>query len=144
MENIGIITIVFLCYLVIMVGIGFYFFRKNTSVSDYVLGGRTLDPWVAAMSAQASDMSGWLLLGLPGTAYCLFVGTTEAIWTAVGLAIGTYLNWLIVAKRLRQYTVTAGNSITLAQFFQNRFKDESGIRALHFRLLRSVNITFIN
>ncbi len=127
MENVGVIAIVFLCYLVVMVSIGFYFFRKNKNVSDYVLGGRTLNPWVAAMSAQASDMSGWLLLGLPGTAYVLFGGTTEAIWTAIGLAIGTYLNWLIVAKRLRKYTMAAGNSITLPEFFQNRFLDKSGV-----------------
>lgn len=78
------------------------------------------------MSAQASDMSGWLLLGLPGTAYCLYAGTTEAIWTAVGLALGTYFNWLIVAKRLRKYTQVSGDSITLPEFFQNRFKDQSG------------------
>ena len=101
--------------------------HKNRNVSDYVLGGRQLNPWVAAMSAQASDMSGWLLLGLPGTAYVLYTGTTEAIWTAIGLAVGTYLNWLIVAKRLRKYTKVAGDSITLPDFFQNRFRDERGI-----------------
>lgn len=121
------IIIVFLCYLVAMVGIGFYFFKKNKNASDYILGGRNLNPWVAAMSAQASDMSGWLLLGLPGTAYVLFGGTSEAIWTAIGLALGTYLNWLIVAKRLRKYTAVAGDSITLPQFFENRFHDKKGI-----------------
>lgn len=127
MDNITTIIIVFLIYLVAMIGIGFYFFRKNRNASDYILGGRNLNPWVAAMSAQASDMSGWLLLGLPGTAYALFVGTSEAIWTAIGLAIGTYLNWLIVAKRLRKYTSVAGDAITLPQFFENRFRDKSGI-----------------
>lgn len=127
MGNTTIIIIVFLIYLAVMVGIGFHFFLKNKNISDYVLGGRTLNPWVAAMSAQASDMSGWLLLGLPGTAYVLYAGTTEAIWTAVGLAVGTYLNWLIVAKRLRKYTKVAGDAITLPAFFQNRFRDTSGI-----------------
>lgn len=111
-ETICIIA-VFIVYLGVMLGIGFYFFKKNKNVSDYVLGGRQLNPWVAAMSAQASDMSGWLLLGLPGTAYVLYGGTTEAIWTAIGLAVGTYLNWLIVAKRLRKYTKVAGDAITL-------------------------------
>ena len=121
------IIAVFIVYLGVMLGIGAYFFKKNRNVSDYVLGGRQLNPWVAAMSAQASDMSGWLLLGLPGTAYVLYTGTTEAIWTAIGLAVGTYLNWLIVAKRLRKYTKVAGDSITLPDFFQNRFRDERGI-----------------
>jgi len=79
------------------------------------------------MSAQASDMSGWLLMGLPGLAYCIYAGTTEAIWTAIGLAVGTYLNWLIVAKRLRQYTKISGDAVTLPEFFANRFRDESGI-----------------
>ncbi len=125
-ETICIIA-VFIVYLGVMLGIGFYFFKKNKNVSDYVLGGRQLNPWVAAMSAQASDMSGWLLLGLPGTAYVLYGGTTEAIWTAIGLAVGTYLNWLIVAKRLRKYTKVAGDAITLPDFFQNRFRDKSGI-----------------
>lgn len=121
------IIVIFFMYLVLMIGIGFYFYHKNKNISDYVLGGRQLNPWVAAMSAQASDMSGWLLLGLPGTAYALYVGTTEAIWTAIGLALGTYLNWLIVAKRLRSYTIVAGDSITLPDFFQNRFRDKSGV-----------------
>ena len=136
MDNLGIIIIVFLCYLIVMVGIGFYFFKKNKDASDYILGGRNLNPWVAAMSAQASDMSGWLLLGLPGTAYILFRGTSEAIWTAIGLALGTYLNWLIVAKRLRKYTAVAGDSITLPEFFENRFHDKKGI-------LKGVSSVFI-
>lgn len=128
--------VVFVLYLMLMVGIGLYFFFKNKNVSDYVLGGRSLNPWVAAMSAQASDMSGWLLIGLPGTAYVLFAGTTEAIWTAIGLAIGTYINWLIVAKRLRKYTKTSGDAITLPVFFENRFRDKTGI-------LRGVSAVFI-
>lgn len=136
MNNSITFIIIFALYLLIMVGIGLYFFFKNKNVSDYVLGGRSLNPWVAAMSAQASDMSGWLLLGLPGTAYVLFGGTTEAIWTAVGLAIGTYLNWLIVGKRLRQYTKVSGDAITLPEFFQNRFRDKSG-------LLKAISAVFI-
>ena len=79
------------------------------------------------MSAEASDMSSWLLMGLPGVAY--LTGTADAAWTAIGLAIGTYLNWLIVAKRLRRYSVVAGNAITIPQFFKNRYHDKSGILA---------------
>lgn len=127
MSNAVTYGIIFFIYLLLMVGIGLYFFLKNKNVSDYVLGGRTLNPWAAALSAQASDMSGWLLMGLPGTAYVLFAGTTEAIWTAIGLAVGTYINWLIVAKRLRKYTKAAGDSITLPEFFTNRFADKTGI-----------------
>lgn len=127
MNNALTYGIIFFLYLLIMVGIGLFFFLKNKNVSDYVLGGRTLNPWAAALSAQASDMSGWLLMGLPGTAYVLFAGTTEAIWTAIGLAIGTYINWLIVAKRLRKYTKAAGDSITIPEFFTNRFGDKTGI-----------------
>lgn len=127
MEKTISITIVFFLYLAVMLGIGWYFYRKNKNVKDYVLGGRTLGPWATALSAQASDMSGWLLMGLPGLAYALYEGTTEAIWTAIGLAVGTYLNWLIVAKRLRKYTKLAGDSITLPEFFQNRFRDKSGL-----------------
>ena len=121
--------IILLLYLLAMVGIGFFFYKRNKNVSDYFLGDRKLNCWVSAMSAQASDMSGWLLMGLPGTAYLLFAGTTEAIWTAIGLAVGTYLNWLIVAKRLRGYTI-ATESITLPQFFERRYRDKSGVLKL--------------
>lgn len=124
-------------YLLAMLAIGLYFYQKNKNVSDYVLGGRQLNPWVAAMSAQASDMSGWLLLGLPGLAYCFrIVGSGqivtyeslyEAIWTGIGLLIGTYFNWLFVAKRLRKYTEVAGDSVTLSEFFSNRFHDKKKI-----------------
>ena len=112
-------------YMVAMVAIGVYYSRKNKNTDDYFLGGRKLGPVVTAMSAEASDMSGWLLMGLPGVAYAC--GIAEAPWTAIGLAIGTYLNWLLVAKRLRRYTVVADNSITLPDFFSNRFKDKSKI-----------------
>lgn len=115
--------IVIIIYLIAMVAIGIYFSSKNEDVGDFYLGGRKLGPIVTAMSAEASDMSSWLLMGLPGVAY--LSGCAEASWTAIGLAIGTYLNWLIVAKRLRRYTVKANNSITLPEFFSNRYHDKS-------------------
>lgn len=112
-----------IAYLALMIYIGYYFSKKGSSNSseDFYLGGRKLGPIVAAMSAEASDMSGWLLMGLPGVAY--LTGTADAGWTAIGLGIGTYLNWLIVAKRLRRYTIVT-NSFTLPEFFSKRFKDE--------------------
>lgn len=109
-------------YLLIVVVVGLVTARRaNESSDQFFLGGRGLGPWVAAMSAEASDMSGWLLMGLPGVAF--WCGAADAAWTAIGLLIGTYLNWLIVAKRLRRYSVVAGNSITLPEFFSNRFKE---------------------
>jgi sodium/proline symporter len=113
-------------YMVIVLGIGIAFARRsNKSSADYFLGGRSLGPWVAAMSAEASDMSGWLLMGLPGVAY--WCGLADAAWTAIGLAVGTYINWLIVSKRLRRYSEKAGNAITLPEFFSNRFKEKKKI-----------------
>ena len=120
----GIFAIIII-YLVGMVAVGVYFMKKNNSAGDYYLGGRKLGPVVTAMSAEASDMSSWLLMGLPGLAY--LTGVADAAWTAIGLAIGTYLNWLIVAKRLRRYTVIANNSITIPEFFSNRYRDKSKI-----------------
>ncbi len=117
------ILIVMIAYLAVMVAIGILYTRRNKDVSDFYLGGRHLGPIVTAMSAEASDMSSWLLMGLPGVAY--LSGCAEAVWTAVGLAIGTYLNWLFVAKRLRRYSVRANNSITIPEFFENRFHDKS-------------------
>jgi len=114
----------FAVYLIFMMGIGWYFFNRTKNLSDYVLGGRGLNAWVTSLSAQASDMSGWLLLGLPGYAY---LAGLEAGWIAFGLMIGTYLNWKFIARRLRKYTQIAGNSITLPVFFENRFRDRSGI-----------------
>ncbi len=125
--NVWVTAVIFVLYLALMIAIGAYFYKKNRTIKDYVLGGRKLSPWTSALSAQASDMSGWLLLGLPGTAYVLYGGTAEAIWTAIGLAIGTYFNWLIVAKRLRKYTQLAKDSVTLPSFFKNRYHDESGV-----------------
>lgn len=121
------ILIIFLLYVAAMVGIGVFYMRKNKSMDDYFLGGRTLNPWVAAMSASASDMSGWLLTGLPGLAFLSIAGAKEAFWTAAGLLIGTYLNWLFVAKRLRAYTEVSKNSLTLPEFFENRFRDKKGL-----------------
>ncbi len=109
---------------VICIGVAFAK-RANKSTEDYFLGGRSLGPWVAAMSAEASDMSGWLLMGLPGVAY--WCGLSDAFWTAIGLALGTYINWLIVSKRLRRYSVKAKNSITLPEFFSNRFHEKKKI-----------------
>ncbi len=106
---------------VILIGV-FYAKRANKSSEEYYLGGRSLGPWVTAMSAEASDMSGWLLMGLPGVAY--WCGLADAAWTSIGLAIGTYFNWLIVSKRLRRYSVRANNSITLPEFFSNRFREK--------------------
>lgn len=122
-----IIMLIFFVYVLGMVGIGFFFMGKNNSIGDYILGGRSLNPWVAAMSAQASDMSGWLLTGLPGLAFLSVAGTKEAVWTAIGLGIGTYLNWLFVAKRLRSYSEVAGDALTIPQYFENRFKDKKGL-----------------
>ncbi|VGO23017.1 sodium/proline symporter PutP [Pontiella sulfatireligans] len=132
MENISVI-ITFAAYLAFMLAIGSHFYKRNESLSDYLIGGRQLNKWVAAMSAQASDMSGWLLLGLPGYAY---LQGMEAFWIALGLAAGTYLNWKLVARRLRRYTEIAGDAITLPDYFANRFND-------HNRLLRVVAAVFI-
>ena len=110
-------------YMAVVIGIGIIFAKRaNKSSDDYFLGGRSLGPWVAAFSASASDMSGWLLMGLPGVAY--WCGLADATWTAIGLAIGTYLNWLIVSKRLRRYSVRANNAVTLPDFFSNRFREK--------------------
>lgn len=119
------ITIV--VYLVAMVAIGAWASKKNKSTDDFYLGGRKLGPFVTAMSAEASDMSSWLLMGLPGVA--LIAGLPEATWTAIGLAVGTYLNWLLVAKRLRHYTHHIG-AITVPEFFSKRYKDDKHILSL--------------
>ncbi|MDD6042727.1 MAG: sodium/proline symporter PutP [Eubacteriaceae bacterium] len=111
-------------YLIFMIAVGFYFTRKNNNVSDFYLGGRQLGPFVTAMSAEASDMSSWLLMGLPGVAY--LTGICDAAWTAIGLAIGTYINWLVIAKRVRVYT-SRTNAITLPDFFSKRYKDDKNL-----------------
>ena len=111
-------------YLLLMIGIGVWCMKKTTGADDYFLGGRGLSGPVAALSAQASDMSGWLLMGLPGSVYAL--GTGQA-WIAVGLGLGTIANWLIIAKPLRAYTIVANNSMTLPEFFGNRYHDKKKI-----------------
>ena len=131
-SNISIL-ISFILYLIFMVGIGWVYYGKTKTLSDYILGGRGLNSWVGAMSAQASDMSGWLLLGLPGYAY---VAGLESFWIAFGLGLGTWLNWKFVAVRLRNYTEVSGDSITLPDYFENRFRDTS-------HLLRIVSAIFI-
>ena len=122
MNNIVMIATIVL-YMAMMIWIGIDLSKKNNNTDDYYLGGRTLGPFVTAMSAEASDMSSWLLMGLPGVA--LSIGVADAFWTAAGLALGTYLNWLIVAKRLRRYSEKIGAS-TIPDFFSNRFRDKSG------------------
>ncbi len=125
-ANVVQILVSIVVYLIAMLGIGFFFAKRSgKGASSYYLGGRSLGPLVTAMSAEASDMSGWLLMGLPGLA--LLCGVAEASWTAIGLAIGTYLNWLFVAKRLRRYSQAAGDAITIPQFFSNRFADKRNI-----------------
>ncbi len=113
-------------YFIVVLSVGFFYLRKSNKDSEsYFLGGRGLGPWLTALSAEASDMSGWLLMGLPGIAY--FLGASNAMWTAIGLAIGTYLNWKFVARRLRKYSEVAGNAITLPDYFSNRFHDNKRI-----------------
>ena len=114
-------------YLFGMMGIGIKLSERTSSVGDFYLAGRKLGPFVTAMSAEASDMSSWLLLGIPGLAY--LAGIAEAGWTIIGLAVGTYLNWLFVAKKLRRYTEKS-NSITLPEFFSNRYRDRTKILTL--------------
>ncbi|MBQ9268399.1 MAG: sodium/proline symporter [Oscillospiraceae bacterium] len=119
-----ILVVTIAVYLLSMVGIGVFYSRRNKSTDDFYLGGRKLGPLVTAMSAEASDMSAYLLMGLPGVA--LLAGLPEATWTAIGLAIGTYLNWLIVAKRIRRYSQKIG-AVTIPDFFSRRYHDDKHI-----------------
>lgn len=121
MENSFAITTTFIAYLIMMLAIGVIAYQRTKNSSDYFLGGRSLGPWPAALSAGASDMSGWLLLGLPGYA---FAAGIEAFWLAGGLLVGTWLNWLINAKRLRTYSITT-DSLTLPEYLSRRFNDNS-------------------
>ncbi|HIF9219246.1 TPA: sodium/proline symporter PutP [Photobacterium damselae] len=127
------ITGTFVAYLIVMLAIGYYAYKRTANSSDYFLGGRTLGPWPAALSAGASDMSGWLLLGLPGYAY---VAGIESLWLAGGLLLGTWLNWLICAKRLRTYSITTDNALTLPEFLSRRFDDKS-------KLIQTISAFFI-
>jgi len=123
----------FIIYLVALIGFGFLFYRSTDTLSDYILGGRKLGSGVAALSAGASDMSGWLLLGLPGAVYA---SGLNQIWIAVGLSIGAYLNWQFVARKLRKYTEVASDSITLPDYLEFRFYDKS-------RMLRVISAVVI-
>ncbi|HAS6238045.1 TPA: sodium/proline symporter PutP [Vibrio vulnificus] len=126
------ITGTFIAYLILMVVIGVYAYKKTSSSSDYFLGGRSLGPWPAALSAGASDMSGWLLLGLPGYAYAAGI---ESFWLAGGLLVGTWANWLVSAKRLRTYSIQT-DALTLPEFLSRRFDDKS-------KLIQTISAFFI-
>ena len=133
MNNDWGLLLAFGLYFLMMFCIGIFHMRQEQDLGDYVLGGRKLGPWVSAMSAEASDMSGWMLMGLPGYAYLAGV---SAGWIALGLGLGTFLNWVLVAKRLRVYTKVANDSITLPDYFENRFHDKS-------KVLRIISAIFI-
>ena len=129
MSNEAYQLIAIIIYLAAMLLIGWYSYRKTNNLNDYMLGGRSLGRAVTALSAGAADMSGWLLMGLPGGVYV--TGLADA-WIAVGLTLGAYANWFFVAPRLRSYTQVANDSITIPGFLENRFKD-------HTKLLRIVS-----
>jgi len=131
-QNVAIIA-TFLVYLAMMMGIGYWAYKKTVNSSDYFLGGRQLGPWPTAISAGASDMSGWLLLGLPG--YALVAGY-GSFWLAGGLLVGSWLNWLICSKRLRTYTIITNDSLTLPDYFSRRFEDKS-------KMLQTISAFFI-
>ena len=129
------VLMAFIAYFILVLGIGYYFYNKSHNMEDYILGGRSMNPYVTAMSAQASDMSSWLLMGLPGAV--LLAGIGEA-WIGIGLAIGSYLSWLLVAKKLRIHSEVTGNALTVPEFFSNRYKDKKGI----LRIVAAVIILF--
>ena len=133
------ILITFSAYLIAMLAIGFWAYKKTDNVDDYILGGRKMGPAVTALSVGASDMSGWLLLGLPGAVY---VGGLGEAWIGIGLLFGAWLNWLFVAKRLRVYTQLTDNALTLPDFFEKRFNDKNGILKLVSALTILVFFTF--
>ncbi|MDY3126628.1 MAG: sodium/proline symporter PutP [Corynebacterium sp.] len=128
-------VIAIIIYLFVMLAIGYWSYKQTDQYDDYVLGGRGLNPFVAALSAGASDMSGWLLMGLPGA---LFLTGMSELWIAIGLIAGAWANWKFVAPRLRSYSEVAGNSITVPSFFENRVRDTS--RSL--RIIAAVIIIF--
>lgn len=130
--NIG-VAITFGLYIIMMLVVGYIAYQRTSNLSDYIIGGRSLGPLPSALSAGASDMSGWLLLGLPGYAY---VAGFEASWIAIGLLAGTWLNWLFVARRLRTYSLSAKDSLTMPSYFENRFHDTT-------RILRVISAFFI-
>ena len=123
-SSLVLIMIAIAVYLLIMIFIGASFMKRNKNSEDYFLGGRSLNGFVAALSAGASDMSGWMLMGLPGSIYALGTGQ---VWIGIGLALGTIANWVFVAGPLRKYTIKANNSLTLPEFFVNRYRDEKKV-----------------
>ncbi len=131
--------ITFVCYLIAMLALGVIAWRLTHSLSDYILGGRRLGPAVTALSAGASDMSGWLLLGLPGAFY---VSGLNQIWIVVGLVVGALLNWHVVAARLRHYSARLDDSLTIPDFLENRFRDESRLLRLISALVILLFFTF--
>ena len=132
-EDTVAVTWTFVLYLALMLALGVIAYLRTQNLSDYILGGRNLGPIPSALSAGASDMSGWLLLGLPGAAFANGIG---ASWIAIGLLIGTWLNWLLVARRLRSYSQAAKDSLTIPSFLENRFRDDT-------RALRVIAAFFI-
>ncbi len=122
-----IVLCAFAFYMALMIVIGAIYSRSTKNNEDYFLGGRNLGAWTAAISAEASDMSGWLLMGLPGAFYLTGSGD---IWVAIGLLIGTVLNWFFVSGRLRKYTIASGNSLTIPSFFDNRFKSKGVLKVV--------------
>lgn len=128
----------FALYLLLMIAVGLYFYRRAKNIEDYLLGGRGMGSWVTALSAQASDMSGWLLMALPGAVFMAGLGEC---WIAAGLALGTFLNWLLVAPRLRLYTAST-HSLTLSTFFERRFRDPTRLLRLLTALLTLFFFTF--
>jgi sodium/proline symporter len=139
MINTPIIIATIVVYMGICLVLGFVAYRRTTNLADFILGGRSLGSWVTAFSAQASDMSGWLLMGLPGLAY--FAGF-DAVWLASGLIVGTYLNWRFVAAPLRVRTEQLGNSLTLPDYFERRFDDRSRVLRTLTAVLILVFFTF--
>lgn len=128
LENNWPIALAFILYLVLMMSIGLYYSRRQKNLSSYILGDRQLGPWLTSMSAEASDMSGWMLMGLPGYAY---LHGLSAFWTGIGLIVGTWANWVLVSQRLRNYTEVADNSLTIPDYLSNRFEDKkNGLRLI--------------
>ncbi|MFI3318881.1 MAG: sodium/proline symporter PutP [Rikenellaceae bacterium] len=116
-----------LVYFGFIIAVGTFFAKRNNNLNEYIIGNRSNNKWVTAISAQASDMSSWLLMGLPGAIYLSGLSAASGVWTAIGLVIGTFLNWHFVAEKLRRYSALAGDAITLPQYFENRFGDKTNL-----------------
>ncbi|MCI7463336.1 MAG: sodium:proline symporter, partial [Campylobacter sp.] len=133
------ITITFIAYSVLMLCIGLYFYKQNKNAEDYFLGSRSMGPVISALSAGSSDMSAWLLMGLPGA---LYVSGFIDSYIAIGLTIGALLNWLFVAKRLRIYTSAVSNSLTIPDYFETRFDDDTHILRVICAIVILIFFTF--